>query len=211
MVDWIGSTLIKLICWSFRFQVDDQSGIVAHAETMDPVIFAFWHNRMFVMPWACRKLFPNRQVVCLASASQDGEMIAKVLERFGLGTVRGSSSKKGREAVRTLLENLKEGFDVGITPDGPRGPCYKVQTGALSLSSLSGSPIIPVSYVVNWKIELNSWDKFVIPLPFSRCVLKFGKPILVPANCDDFHLEKARTELESRLMDLGNEQPGVPA
>jgi lysophospholipid acyltransferase (LPLAT)-like uncharacterized protein len=203
LVGWLGSLIIQLICSSLRFKVEDASGLVERADTSDPVIFAFWHNRMFLMPWACRKLFPNRSVVCLASASQDGEMIARVLERFGLGSVRGSSSRRGREAFRELTENLKEGFDVAITPDGPRGPCYKAQIGVVGLAALSGCSLIPLSFVVSKKIQLRSWDKFIIPLPFSSCCLRFGKPMYLPQNIEETSLEKARSDLEARLNQLG--------
>jgi lysophospholipid acyltransferase (LPLAT)-like uncharacterized protein len=206
LVEWLGTFLIRVICATLRFKVDDASGIVSKPDSPEPVIFAFWHNRMFLMPWACRKLFPNRKVICLASASHDGEMIARVLGRFRLGTVRGSSSRRGQEALRELTENLKEGFDVAITPDGPRGPCYIAQIGVVGLAAISGCPLIPLSFVAPWKIHLKSWDRFTIPLPFSVCILRFGKPMYIPASSNEAALEKARCDLEQRLNELGNDQ-----
>jgi len=207
LVGSLGALLIRMICFTLRFKVEDESGLVAKPDSNDPVIFVFWHNRMFMMPWACQKLFPKRSVVCLASASQDGEMIARVLSRFNLGSVRGSSSRRASEALRSLNENLKEGFDVAITPDGPRGPCYKAQMGAVSLAALSGYSLIPLSFITPWKIQLNSWDRFIIPLPFSECLFKFGKPIHIPASTEEDALEKARSKLEQSLKELGGDEP----
>ena len=154
------------------------------------------------MPYLYRRIFPGRHAVCLVSASKDGEMIARVLNRFGLETVRGSSSRRGREAYRELMENLKCGWDVAITPDGPRGPCYQAHIGVMGLAALSGCKLVPVTYYIPWKIELPTWDRFIIPIPFSRCHLYLGKPLTFEDLAGDDVLEAGRADLEKRLSPL---------
>ena len=131
---------------------------------------------------ACRRISTiveehNRTpgLAALVSASKDGAFLAGILECFGVQPVRGSSSRRGPQALLELTTWAERGYDLAITPDGPRGPCYVVQDGVMSLAQLTGLPIVPVSYHVNWKIQLKSWDRFQIPLPFSRCEMYFGK------------------------------------
>ena len=196
MVGWIGALAIRLIVPTLRIKEEDESGLVLNPYSSKPVIYAFWHNRMFLMPYVYQRYLHKRRAVCLVSSSQDGEMIARVLAHFGLGVVRGSSSRRGKEAYRQLAENLKEGWDVAITPDGPRGPRYQTHIGVAGLAAFSGNPIIPLTYHAARKIELSSWDRFMIPLPFSSCVLQFGKPFYVDPQAS---LEEACHELEMIL------------
>ena len=109
------------------------------------------------------------------SASRDGAFLAAILERFGVQPVRGSSSRRGAQALLELTTWAERGYDLAITPDGPRGPRYVVQDGAMSLAQITGLPIVPVSYFLKWKIQLKSWDGFQIPLPFSICEVTAGK------------------------------------
>src|SRR4051812_17638299 len=111
--------MIRVIAPTLRWEAKDESGLVRNRDAKKPVIFAFWHNRMFLMPYIYAKYFPGRRAACLVSVSNDGGMIARVLGHFGLEAVRGSSSRRGKEAYRELSENLKLGMDIAITPDGP--------------------------------------------------------------------------------------------
>lgn len=199
LIGWVGFGLIRLIGFTLRMRVEDESGLIANHQSSTPIIFAFWHNRIFMMPYFYKRFLPSRRAVCLVSASQDGEMIARILNRFGLGSVRGSSSRRGKEAYRELAENLKRGWDVAITPDGPRGPRYQAHVGVVGLAAFSEYKLIPVSYDAAWKIEIPSWDRFIIPLPFSSCLLKLGKPIDFTGISNDEALETARLTLEKRL------------
>lgn len=201
LIGFLGGGLIRLIGPTLRFEVRDASGLTSNAKK-NPIVFAFWHNRMFLMPYLYHRFMPGRRGVCLVSASQDGEMIARVLQRFGLGVVRGSSSRRGREAYRGLVDSIQDGFDVGITPDGPRGPCYKVQVGVAGLASLSGAELVPLSWNVSWKVRLRSWDRFIIPLPFSRCTFDLGAPIRVES---DEKVEESRLRLEETLKELAKD------
>jgi lysophospholipid acyltransferase (LPLAT)-like uncharacterized protein len=162
------------------------------------MIFALWHNRMFLMPYLYKRYMSDRRLACLVSASQDGEMIARVLQRFGLSSVRGSSSRRGKEAFLELFHALQEGFDIAITPDGPRGPRYQAHDGVINLAAISGCSLIPVSYHLDRKIELKSWDRFMIPLPFSTCRVVIGTPLQVSQDGPSI-LEKKRRELEQLL------------
>jgi lysophospholipid acyltransferase (LPLAT)-like uncharacterized protein len=205
LIGWLGSILIRSIACTLRLKVEDDSGIIKNP-SQPPVIYVFWHNRMFLMPYVYQRFFPSRRAACLASASQDGEMIARVLEKFGLQTVRGSSSRRGREAFRELLEEIRTGKDAAITPDGPRGPCYSIQPGVLTLSAMSGAPLVPMSFHANWRIRLKSWDQFIIPIPFSKCVCRMGKPIRINGQSSEGDQATLRAELQSELHKLVPEE-----
>jgi lysophospholipid acyltransferase (LPLAT)-like uncharacterized protein len=113
--------------------------------------------------------------------------------------VRGSTSRRGPQALRELTTWGRKGYDLAITPDGPRGPVYVIQDGIIALAQLSGMPIIPVSYHLSWKIRVRSWDRFQIPLPFSRCEMIYEKPIRVPRETTATDRENYRLQLENAL------------
>ena len=128
-----------------------------------------------------------------------------MLERFGVQPVRGSSSRRGPQALRELTTWARRGYDLAITPDGPRGPCFVVQDGIIALAQLTGMPIVPVSYQLGWKIRLKSWDRFQIPLPFSRCEMFFEKPIRVPRDASESDRETLRLQLEQALKSISKD------
>jgi lysophospholipid acyltransferase (LPLAT)-like uncharacterized protein len=171
-----------------------------------PVIFATWHNRLplslLMYRGYVRHFGHPHQLAAIVSASKDGAVVARVLEHFGVQPVRGSTSRRGPQALLELTTWAEQGYDLAITPDGPRGPRYNVQLGAIALAQLTGLPIIPVSNSIGWKITVNSWDRFQIPLPFSRAVMKFGQPLRVPRETSDDERESLRQELEKRISDL---------
>src|SRR5262249_32311450 len=135
----------------------------------------------------------------MVSASKDGAFLAAILECFGVEPARGSSSRRGPQALLELTSWAERGYDLAITPDGPRGPRYVVQDGVMSLAQLTGLPIIPASYHSNWKLVIKSWDRFQIPLPFSLCNVTLGKPVSVPREATDCEREALRQELEKKL------------
>src|ERR1039457_4133547 len=168
-----------------------------------PVIFCLWHNRLAT---CIKALDAHRRphnsgagMAALVSASRDGAFLARTLEWFGIQPVRGSSSRRGAQALRELTTWAERGYDLTITPDGPRGPCYEIQDGITSLAHLTGLPIVPVALNLNWKISLKSWDRFQIPLPFARCEVCVGKTFRVPADASDAEREKLRLQLEAEL------------
>ena len=204
VLGWLLRLVVTLIGSTVRWRIVDSAGLLAHTPQRS-CIFAFWHNRMFLMPYLFRKHWHSRQrdrVAVLVSASRDGEKLARVLSKFNLICVRGSSSRRGKEALRELARLVGEGYDVGITPDGPRGPKYHCEDGVISLSQITQSPIIPVSYDLEHKVTVHSWDNFMIPWPFTRATLRIGVPLIVSADAGDSQREQKRLELESVLKSL---------
>ncbi|MEO6183116.1 MAG: lysophospholipid acyltransferase family protein [Verrucomicrobiota bacterium] len=171
-----------------------------------PIIFCVWHNRLALSMVAysrfAKKIWPSAGLAAMISASKDGGFLAAVLNKFAVQAVRGSSSRRGRQALLESTTWLEKGFHIAITPDGPRGPCYQVQDGAIALAQLTGAPIIPVSTRIRGKIHLRSWDRFQIPLPFAKCEMHFGKPIDVPREVSAEEKEKMRQKLQEALMEF---------
>ena len=203
MNGWLLRILITAIGGTLRWRVEDPSSLFANPP-QHSCLFVFWHNRIFLMPYLFRKHWRSRQrrVAVLVSASRDGEKLARVLSKFNLICVRGSSSRRGKQALRELTRLVSDGYDAGITPDGPRGPKYHCHDGVISLSQFTQAPIIPVSYNLARKITLRSWDGFMIPLPFTRATFRVGSPMTVPADADDAQREQKRLELENILKTL---------
>jgi len=144
-------------------------------------------------------------MAAMVSASKDGAVLAAILECFKVQPVRGSTSRRGPQALLELTTWAERGFDLAITPDGPRGPCYEVQDGVMSLAQISGLPIIPVSYYLKWKLCLNSWDRFQVPLPFSYCEMRVGKPLYVRREATDEERADLRGQLERELRALSKD------
>ncbi len=171
-----------------------------------PVIFAVWHNRLALAPaiyqQVLRNEFPDRRLAALISASRDGALLACIIENFGMRPVRGSTSRRGPQALLELTSCAEQGFDIAITPDGPRGPRYKVQPGVIAIARLTGRPIVPLACNARRKSTLRSWDRFQIPHPFGRCEIRIAQPMIIPAEEDDSRLESWRAELERRLLEV---------
>ncbi len=172
----------------------------------EKAIFVIWHNRLALSPLMYRrrfeKRFPGRRVAGLVSASRDGGLMARIMELFGIEPIRGSSSRRGAQALRELVAAAKDGCDLVITPDGPRGPRYVIQPGVIAAAQLSGRPIVPVSYHLTWKYRLASWDQFQIPMPFTRIEVALGQPLWVPESAGESEREDLRQELQRRMVAL---------
>jgi lysophospholipid acyltransferase (LPLAT)-like uncharacterized protein len=137
------------------------------------VILAFWHDQLFLMAKGYHG--PGAQV--MISASKDGELIARTMEYFGIGAVRGSSTRGGRAAFREMLELAAQPVDLVITPDGPKGPRHQVKEGVVQLARLSGRPVVPMAFACSRGYRFNSWDRFLLPFPPGRGVFSFGAPL----------------------------------
>lgn len=194
----LGSALAK----TWRVDLRDESRLFEPGQD-GPVLFALWHNRlalaMTAWSWV-RGRRPEAGLAALISASRDGGLLARTFEHFGVTPVRGSSSRRGPQALVELVSALRGNYHAAITPDGPRGPKYRVQPGIISLAQISGAPIVPFGAIVHPKKQLRSWDAFQIPLPFARCELSFGKAIRVPREATDSERESARVQLETELL-----------
>jgi lysophospholipid acyltransferase (LPLAT)-like uncharacterized protein len=159
-------------------------------------ILAIWHSRILLVSY----LFKGTNASILVSRSDDGEIIARILQAQGQKTVRGSTRKGGLRAMSRLIKDLKTKRCPGsVIPDGPQGPRFQVQPGVIMLAKKTGYPIIPVSYSAKKIKVFSSWDRFILPYPFTRCRLVYGKLISVPANADPIGLENCRIALESEL------------
>jgi lysophospholipid acyltransferase (LPLAT)-like uncharacterized protein len=194
--------LAHALAATLRFRLNDLSGYFSGVP-QEKIIFAIWHNRLALSLILYRRYVARRdrgrRLVAMVSASRDGGLLAGILERFGVEPVRGSSSRRGPQALREMVSWGRRGHDLAITPDGPRGPCYIVQEGVISTAQLTGLPIVPVSYHLNWKIRAKSWDRFQIPLPFARCEITIGKVLRVPRETDAAGREELRKRLEAEM------------
>ena len=197
--------LIRSVGATIRYRLEDRSGFFSDAPK-EKIIFALWHNRLALcVPLYERYLRVHdrtRSVVALVSASRDGGLLTHVLELFNIEVARGSSSRRGPQALRELVSWGENGYDLAITPDGPRGPCYTVQEGVISTAQLTCLAILPASYPLNWKIQLKSWDRFQIPLPFARCEVITGRMLRVPREANDVERESLRVQLETELRSI---------
>jgi lysophospholipid acyltransferase (LPLAT)-like uncharacterized protein len=148
---------------------------------------------------------PTQGLAVMVSASKDGGFLTAILECFQVRPVRGSSSRRGPQALLELTTWAERGYDLALTPDGPRGPRYEVQDGVTSLGQVTGLPIMPCSWNLGWKLQVKSWDGFQIPLPFSRCEMIFEKPIRISREASDAERETLRRQLESTLRQMSKD------
>ncbi|QSH41078.1 lysophospholipid acyltransferase family protein [Lentisphaerota bacterium ZTH] len=200
--DWIyvlPALFLKLIRKAFyRLEIIDPDDLTNKARSC---ITVTWHNRLMFFPAA----FPavaRKRTKAVVSASRDGQYITDLIAQFGIGSVRGSSSRKGANAQRAALKGLKDGYHVAFTPDGPRGPKYKMAKGPVHLASITGRPIVPLSINASRYWQIRSWDNFQIPKPFAKLTLILGQPIEIPPDLSDKELEKWRQLVEDKLMEI---------
>lgn len=175
----LGAALLWLLGHTWRVERLHARGHEAERGD-DACVLAVWHARLLPLAYTHR----GRGIVMLISRHRDGELIARVIERLGFGTARGSSTRGGEEGAREMLRHVLEGRQVGVTPDGPRGPARVVKPGTVFLASRSGRPFVPVASAASRAWVARSWDGFRVPWPFARVVVAFGDPITVPADLD---------------------------
>jgi len=193
----IASLLIRLIRRTMRLRHVGE-GLAAARSGDAPYIHAFWHGHLFLMPYSYR----GRGISILISEHGDGEIIARTMAWFGHRSIRGSTTSGGAAALRSAVRALREGRDLGFTPDGPRGPRHRVQMGVIQAARLGGAPIVPVAFAASARRVMGSWDGFIVPSPFSRGVFVYGDPMRVPPGAGREEMESARALLESRMREL---------
>lgn len=193
----LGALAVRLLAFTLSIRRDERV-VTPLWRAGEPVIYAVWHGRILLLPL----LYGWRRARVLASRSRDGELVTRFVRRFGLEVVRGSSSRGGAQGLRLLARSLKQGRDVVVVPDGPKGPPETVKPGIVALARLSGAAIVPLSVGASSEWRLRSWDGFRIPRPFARCVARFGDPISVPRLADRAAEETARQEVEAALRAL---------
>ena len=194
----LGYPLIALLGRTLRWRVGGAAHLEAIAASGRPPVMGFWHGRILPATY----YFRRRGIVVITSENFDGEWIARIIERFGYGTARGSTSRGARRALLQLKRDIEAGRPAGFTLDGPRGPAKQAQSGAIWLAAATGSPLLPFHIEAARHWTLRSWDRTQIPKPFSMMALAIGAPILVPAGADDATIEQKRQELERGLAAL---------
>jgi lysophospholipid acyltransferase (LPLAT)-like uncharacterized protein len=166
-----------------------------------PLVALTWHNRLLFFPIVFKRDL-RENTAAMISASRDGEYLSDLIGFFGVAAIRGSSSKKGMRAIQDSIRTIESGKSVCITPDGPRGPCYKMSNGPVIIASKTGAPVVALSINYSNFWELPSWDKFRIPKPFSKVTVALGDPIQIPPNLSDEEIEKWRLLLEEKLNEI---------
>jgi lysophospholipid acyltransferase (LPLAT)-like uncharacterized protein len=195
----IAAPAVRALGATLRLAVVGTEAVVPLWRAGRPIIYIAWHGRILMMPWAnarLRRTRGARRATVLASGSRDGDLIARYAARFGLPAVRGSSSHGGAAAVRALAGVLREGEDIVVVPDGPRGPARTMQPGVAALAALTGTPVVPLAFAARPAIQLATWDRFQIPLPLARAAVVFGAPVDLPRGADR---ERASRELAVAL------------
>ena len=194
IIIWLGYWVIRLIGPTLRVSISYEDGA---QETLEqrPLIASFWHSCMIPATYICRDL----GVRVMSSNSYDGEYMGRIIRKFGFVAVKGSSSRNAVRALLGLRRALGDGWTVAFTLDGPRGPRHKVKPGPVALARSSGVPLTMFHAAVDKAWVLNSWDRMMIPRPFSRVLLRFGKMIPVPAGASDEDVERCTAELQTAL------------
>jgi lysophospholipid acyltransferase (LPLAT)-like uncharacterized protein len=195
----LGSILVNLLCVTLRYKVIDEAGFLEKPFPR-PVVILVWHNRILAMPAVFRRYYPKRKgLLVLTSASRDGAYLSEFVRCFGMGAVRGSSSRRGAFALLDLVRSVEAGFDLCITPDGPRGPRYSLGPGALLLSERCHVPLMPllVEYSAFWRFK--SWDGFAIPKPFSKVTVTVLPLMEIESSETEAAFEAKRQQVETRM------------
>jgi len=194
----VGYPLVALLGRTLRWRVEGTEHFDRVIASGRQPIYGFWHGR--ILPGIY--YFRRRGIVVITSENFDGEWIARIIERFGYGTARGSTSRGARRALLQLRRHLAEGRGVAFTLDGPRGPARRAQPGAVWLAAATGHPIVPFHFEAARHWSASSWDRTQVPTPFSLVALAVGAPIEVPRDLAGPALEDKRRELEASLETL---------
>jgi len=201
--------LAMKLTWLFIMALGKSAFICVHNKrylrraykTGRPIMFVVWHGKMLLPLYAHR----NEGVAAMVSEHNDGEIIARAVERLGFLTVRGSSTRGGTKAYRNMLKELKNGRHCTILPDGPTGPRHEFKMGAVQLAQRSGAVLLPLTFSAKNPVVLKSWDAFTFWLPFGKICLAYGPPLFLPESVDADTLELCRLDIQQRMMDLQKE------
>ena len=198
LADRVFFLLISLIGKTVKFEIEGWENFEAIENNGRLPIYTFWHNKIFLGAY----FFRGRGIVVVTSRSFDGEYIARFIQRFGYGAVRGSSTRGGAGALIESIRCMKAGLPAGFTVDGPKGPRYEAKTGPVILAKKTGNPMMPFTIEAKSFWAVKSWDALRIPKPFTRAKLIIGKPIYVPEDAGDAETEAKRAELQNSLDEL---------
>ena len=201
-VSWLASLAVRLAAGTGKWRIVGLEYPQQFWQSGKPFIACFWHGRLMMMSHTWRT---DQEFHMLISSHADGQLISQTINRLGFKSLAGSTKRGGAEALRAMVRVIKDGGSVGITPDGPRGPRMRANTGAVALARLSGAPILPLAFGTSRRRVMSSWDRFVLALPFGRGVFVWGEPIQVPRDADQRQIEIARAQLEAALIQVTNE------
>lgn len=199
---WAAVQYVRIIRRLGRFTVENQETLDDLVARGQPFIVCYWHSRILMFQYLWR--YPTRMHL-LISRHPDGRLISRAAAYFGLTTIAGSSSKGGSEALRSMIRVLRAGECVAVTPDGPRGPRMRVSPGVVHTARVAGVPIVPVAFSASRRKILNSWDRFIVPLPFTEFRVRVGQPVTVDKDTDETIVDGICTGLEDRLNDMTRE------
>ena len=193
--------LLLTVCRTYRFEiVGGREHLEMLLEEPRPVLFSFWHNRLFLFANFFQRALRDYKITVLASLSRDGELAARVAGRWGLHVVRGSASRGGLKALRAIHRAMRrDGSSPVMIPDGPRGPAYEFKVGVAVLSQVAQAPILPVGLAARRLFTLGSWDRLIVPWPFSRVAIVFGPPQQIQRGLSEEELESERRRLQDLL------------
>lgn len=196
---WAAAQYIRLIWYTGRWRVLGAEAAIERFEQGQPVIVATWHGRLLMAPFGW---YHSNRTHILVSAHRDGQLISRTLSHFNTETITGSTRRGGAQALRQLHRVLRRGGAVGITPDGPRGPRMRVSLGVIQLARLTGAPVFPFIFSARPCRVFDSWDRFVLPLPFARGLYLWGEPVFIARDAGKEEMEAARRALEDSLNAL---------
>jgi lysophospholipid acyltransferase (LPLAT)-like uncharacterized protein len=202
--------LLKTLWGTYRFTVLGEKGPREFAETGSPLILTLWHDSVFVCAWYLNRLGGlGVRPTYLVSPSMDGEFAVRLLSRIEGHVVRGSATRSGVKAMHGLYRAMaRDNASPVILPDGPKGPRHHCKPGSLLLAQLSSAPVLPIACAARWAWRLPTWDRQLVPKPFSRVVIVLGEPYNVPSGLDESRLEEERGGLEQRLLELATRAEG---
>lgn len=199
---WVGAHYIRFVHATSRWTVYGEAIPRRFWPEGKPFIAAFWHGRMLMTPYIWD---PKVKIRTLISGHSDGRLISRTIGHFGLSTIEGSTSRGGTAALRAILKTLAAGHCIGVTPDGPRGPRMRASLGIVNIARKAGVPIVPLTFSATRRRVTESWDRFIVALPFSRGVIIWGEPIWVAEDAEGAILEDVRLALENRLNAITRE------
>ncbi|MFQ5450877.1 MAG: lysophospholipid acyltransferase family protein [Nitrospinaceae bacterium] len=196
ILPYLAFGIFYLWCFTIRVRNKNPGGEKFFFDLPGRYILTLWHGRIFYLFYHLRR---HRDFHLLISPSEDGNFLARLAHLMGYSVIRGSSYKKAVPATRSLIRILKRDERIILIADGSRGPRCKAQAGSIHLSKITGAPVIPMTFGASRQYVFKSWDRFVLPLPFTQCTLNFGHPIHVPRKADKKSLLEKQRELEESL------------
>ncbi len=200
----VGPPLLYAVLWllvrTLRVEIEGLDRVRERWRRGERVVLAFWHGRLLALATAASRI--EVRPCILVSQHRDGEIATRILRRWGVETVRGSTSRGAIAGLRGLLRAHRDGYDLALGPDGPRGPCCEAKAGVVQIASATGADLFPVGAAGDRVWRLRSWDRMIIPKPFSRLLLIVGEPLSVAPDADERAVEAARAQIQTTLNEL---------